>query len=83
MTATSRSQSKGVRMDRIINKLKTEPVRVRLYSIIAAIAAYLLVRGIVSASDVEFILTMAGLVLAVERTRAKVMPMAYEPKHKD
>lgn len=70
-------------MDRIINKLKTEPVRVRLYSIIGVIAGYLLVKHVVSPDDVEFIVTMAGLVLAVERTRAKVMPMAYEPKHKD
>jgi hypothetical protein len=61
-------------MNKLIEKLKSEPVRVRLYAVIAAVAAYLLIKGIVDASDVEFILTMAGLVLAVERTRAKVSP---------
>lgn len=69
-------------MDRIINKLRTEPVRVRLYGVAVLVLGYLKARGVIADVDAEFFGSLAVIVLAVETTRAKVMPMAYEPKHK-
>lgn len=59
---------------KIIAKVKTEPVRLRLYSIIGALAAFALLKGYVQVGDVDFILTIAALVLGVETSRAKVSP---------
>lgn len=61
-------------MDKILNKLKDEPVRLRLYSLVGLIALYLMSKGVISVDDVEFLVGLAGIVLAVESARAKVSP---------
>lgn len=62
-------------LNKILKKVRSEPVRLRLYLVIAAIATYLLVRGYVQATDLDFILTLTALILGVERSRAKVQPV--------
>lgn len=60
----------------ILNKLKGEPVRLRLYGIVVLLAAYALAKGYVQASDLEFVSSLAALVLGVETSRAKVTPQS-------
>lgn len=62
-------------IEQIIEKIKAEPVRVRIYSIVAVVAVYLVARGFVSVVDLEFILSLVALVLGVERSRAQVSPV--------
>lgn len=69
-------------MDRIIDYIKTEPVRVRAYALILLVGGYLVLKGYVQPEDKEFIISLAALILGVERTRAKVSPTVYEPKHR-
>jgi hypothetical protein len=54
--------------------VKREPVRVRAYGVAVLVAGYLLVRGYIGPTDKEFVLSLLGLVLGVERTRSKVTP---------
>jgi hydrogenase/urease accessory protein HupE len=67
-------------IEKILSKIKSEPVRVRLYSIIAVVAVFALAKGYVQANDLEFILSLAALVLGVERSRAQVKPVAKRRK---
>lgn len=62
-------------MSKILEVLKGEPVRLRLYSAALLIATYLYSRGFISVVDVEFIVGVAGIILAVETARAKVSPV--------
>lgn len=61
-------------MDKLLSKLRSEPVRVRLYSLAVLCAAYLVTRGYIQPTDAEFIGGIALLVLGVEASRAKVSP---------
>jgi biotin synthase-related radical SAM superfamily protein len=58
-----------------IEKLKQEPVRLRIYSVVAVVAAYLVAKGVISPADFEFIGGLAATVLAVETARSKVTPV--------
>jgi hypothetical protein len=64
----------------MVEKIKAlvaaEPVRVRVYSVVVLVAGYLLVRGVVQPTDVDFVGSLAALVLGVEASRAKVTPSA-------
>lgn len=62
-------------IEKIIEKIKAEPVRARIYAIAVVIATYLLARGYVQATDADFLISIVGLVLGVERSRAKVSPV--------
>lgn len=62
-------------IEKIIAKIKSEPVRVRLYSILVAVAVFALAKGYVGPTDLEFVVTVGALVLGVERSRAKVRPV--------
>lgn len=62
-------------MDKLIEKLKDEPVRLRIYGLVFLVATYLVSRGVISVDDLEFIVGVAGIVLAVETSRAKVKPV--------
>ena len=63
-------------MDKVVEKIKSEPVRVRLYTLAALVALYLAGRGYISPTDADFIISVVGVVLAVETARAKVSPVA-------
>lgn len=63
-------------MESIIQKLKDEPIRLRIYSLVLLVATYLVARGVISLDDMEFIIGIAGIVLAVETSRAKVKPLS-------
>ena len=65
-------------VERFVAWIKGEPVRVRLYSLAALVLAYLLARGIVSPTDVEFVGGVLALILGVEGSRRKVTP--YDPQ---
>lgn len=65
-------------IERILRKLRSEPVRVRLYSVAALVLGYLAQKNVLSPSDVTFYLTLAGIVLAVESSRTKVEPLAKQ-----
>ena len=54
--------------------LKDEPLRVRLYSLAGLVLGYLMVKGVVSATDVDFGLGVIAVILGVETARAKVTP---------
>lgn len=69
-------------MEQIITKLKTEPVRLRLYALAVLVATYLMAKGHLDPTDTEFIVGVVGTVLAVERSRKKVSPTVYEPQHR-
>ena len=70
-------------MDRVLNALKREPVRVRLYGLAVLVAGYLVARGVIQPTDYTFIVGVAALVLGVETARAAVTPVkGYSPKHK-
>jgi hypothetical protein len=60
--------------NRVVAKLRQEPVRVRLYSVIVIVAGYALSRGYVAVTDYNFVLTVVAAVLGVEATRAQVSP---------
>lgn len=62
-------------MSAILEKLKSEPVRVRLYSLATLVAGYLLARGVISPTDAEFIGGVVVVVLGVETARSKVSPV--------
>ncbi|WP_405061905.1 hypothetical protein OG474_09690 [Kribbella sp. NBC_01505] len=73
-------------LDKILNALKSNPVRVRIYTVAALVVGYLLVRGVVSPTDKEFILSVLGIVLGTETARAGVSPVlptddAYADEH--
>lgn len=63
-------------MKNLIEKLKNEPVRVRLYTLAAVVIGYLKLKGYLSPEDAEFAYVVAGIILAVEATRSKVTPQA-------
>jgi hypothetical protein len=65
-------------LNKVLDKLRREPVRVRIYTLATLVVGYLLARGYVSAGDVEFILGVASVVLGVEASRAKVSPVRRE-----
>jgi len=56
--------------------IKSEPVRIRLYTILALVAGYLLAKGYVHPEDYQFIVTVVASVLGVEATRSKVSPVS-------
>lgn len=62
-------------MDKFLNALQGEPVRLRIYSLVALVAVYLVARGVISVADMEFIVSVAGVVLVVESARSKVSPV--------
>lgn len=61
-------------VEKIKAVLKAEPVRVRVYSLAVVVSFYLLAKGLVSPTDVDFIGSVAALILGVEASRAKVTP---------
>ena len=70
-------------MDRVLNKLKAEPVRVRLYGLLLLVAGYLVSRGYISPTDEAFIASVAVLALGVETARDRVSPAAkHVPRHR-
>lgn len=76
-------------MNDLIEKLKSEPVRVRMYAVLTLIVGYLLAKGVVGSDDAAFIGAVAAIVLGVagvESARAQVSPVAdeaeYEPEHR-
>lgn len=69
-------------MEKFIDTVKTEPVRLRLYALAVLVATYLVAKGYLDATDAEFITGVAGTVLFVETARNKVTPTAYEPQHR-
>ena len=68
----------------ILKKLfASEPVRVLLYSLLTALVATLVTKGIVSSDMSQYLLVAVALVLgvpAVEVARAKVTPIAPPPE---
>ena len=70
-------------MNRVLNYLSTEPVRVRLYGLVVLVIGYLKARGVLGEIDAQFAGSLAVIILAVESIRSKVTPMAYIPKHRD
>lgn len=60
----------------MIDKIKSEPVRVRLYALAALIAIYLVSKGVITQIDAEFAISALGVVLAVETARSKVTPLS-------
>ncbi|MGZ0151867.1 phage holin [Kribbella sp. WER1] len=74
-------------LKKILDKLRDEPVRVRLYAVVVLVAGYLLARGYVDATDYQFILSLVAAVLGVEAARSKVSPAindkAQEDEHAD
>lgn len=63
-------------LDKLIAAAKREPVRLRVYSVVALVVAYLVARGVLQPADSELILGLAAAVLVVERTRAHTVPAA-------
>lgn len=62
---------------------KGEPLRVRLYALTAVVLGYLGYKSVLTPADVEFYLSTAGLVFAVESSRRRVTPVApAAPKQK-
>jgi uncharacterized membrane protein YoaK (UPF0700 family) len=61
-------------IEQTVEYIRSEPVRVRAYSAIVLVAVYLCLKGYVQPSDVEFLTTLAALVLGVENARDKVSP---------
>lgn len=64
----------------MLDYLKREPVRVRVYTLAVLVLGYLATRGIVTPEDVDFYVTVAGVVLGVETARRKVSPDAPKPR---
>lgn len=62
-------------MSELIERLREEPVRLRIYTVASLIAIYLVSKGIIDVTDLEFIVGIAAVILGVERTRAKVSPV--------
>jgi hypothetical protein len=60
----------------VVTWIKSEPVRVRLYTILALVAGYLLTKGYVHPEDYQFIVTVVASILGVEATRSKVSPVS-------
>lgn len=65
-------------MSTFIEKVASEPVRVRLYTLAVLVLGYLKIKGYIDATDAEFIATAILTVLAVETARAKVEPLAKQ-----
>ena len=61
-------------LKKILDKLRNEPVRVRVYSVAALVLGFLLTKHVLGATDVDFILSVLGIILGVETARAKVTP---------
>lgn len=61
-------------MDRIIAKLKSEPIRIRLYGLAVLVLGYLMSKGYIAPEDHEFLLAVAGIILVTESSRSKVSP---------
>lgn len=68
-------------MEKIVAKLREEPVRARLYALVVLVAGYLVARGVISAADAEFIGAVALTVLAVETARSRVEPLSKQDRH--
>lgn len=58
----------------MLEKLKSEPVRLRIYTLALLVSGYLVARGYISLTDAEFIGSVALVVLGVETSRARVTP---------
>lgn len=57
--------------------MNTEPVRMALYPLVALIVGFLVVKGVLSSDDADFILGLAVLILGalgIEVARSKVTP---------
>lgn len=65
-------------MNLILAALHREPVRARLYTLASVVAGYALAKGYVDVTDSGFIVAVAGLVLGVESSRAKVSPVTSD-----
>lgn len=63
----------------MLELLRNEPVRVRVYGITVLVAGYLFARQIITAADVQFYVGLAAIVLGVETSRAKVTPTRKVP----
>lgn len=55
--------------------LRNEPLRARAYALTVLVAVYLVGRGIISATDKDFIVSVVAIVLGVEWSRTKVSPV--------
>jgi TRAP-type mannitol/chloroaromatic compound transport system permease large subunit len=66
----------------MLDYLKREPVRVRLYTLAVLVLGFLTVKGVVTPADAEFYGTVVAVVLAVETTRRKVVPAAVAKPHR-
>lgn len=62
-------------MDRFLNALRREPVRLRLYTLGVLVAGYAVSRGLIAPTDADFVGAVLALVLATEGSRAKVSPV--------
>lgn len=62
-------------MERTLDYLRNEPVRVRLYTVAVLVLGYLLARGVIDATDYEFAGALLLTILGVESARAKVTPV--------
>lgn len=60
--------------------LDSEPVRTRAYPLVAAMVAYLAIRGVIDGDAMNMILAVAGTIFgatATETARAQVTPAAH------
>lgn len=72
-------------MSKVVDYLESEPVRAYSYSVIVAVLGLLVGLGVVTASLVPLIVTVAAVVLAVggvEKARAAVTPTQNCPGNK-
>ncbi len=58
----------------MLELLKNEPLRTRLYALAVLVNAYLLGKNLIDVTDAAFIGGVAAVVLGVETARAKVTP---------
>lgn len=63
-------------MQKVIDWLRNEPVRVYIYGIVGVVVGFLLMTGEIDATSAEFYMGAGATVLAVERVRAKVSPVS-------
>lgn len=66
----------------VLEALKHEPVRVRIYTLAGLVLGYLVTRGVLSPADAEFYGSVAVVVLGVESSRRAVTPVVYTAKHR-
>jgi hypothetical protein len=62
----------------LFRKLREEPVRVSLYSLVALTGTYLVDKQVIDAKDAAFAGGVAAIILAVEGLRGSVTPTAKQ-----